>query len=284
MLEYLKLIYYLLNPKSIFLRRFSKGMGDNLLLTILLPHLKNKYPNSKIIIETEWPDLFTNNPYPDWVTTKHIKTTKKHIRPKYRINETTEVSLYNQIMSYVDIDKKGVPELFLTEDELSDIKKKYPGNYIVICPEGKQSFTANRKEWGFHNFQKLIKLLNDFTFVQIGSTNDKLLDGVIDARGLNIRESAALIKNSLLFVGLEGGLMHLTKAVGKRGVIIYGGFIKPEISGYDDFINIYNHVHCSPCFNSDKKHTSCETLECFRDITPEMVSEKILKGDVLDES
>ncbi|MBI9072005.1 MAG: hypothetical protein JEY94_10420 [Melioribacteraceae bacterium] len=284
MLEYLKLFYYLLNPKTIFIRRFSKGMGDNLLLSMLLPKLRKKFPNKPIVVETEWPDLYLNNPYPTWVTAKHFTTTKRHIRPKYKIDSATEIPLYNQMMKYLGIDGKGAPELYLTDEEIINVKNKYPFNYIVTCPEGKQSFTANRKEWGFENFQTLSKLLGDVKVVQIGAKKDRLLENAIDARGLNIRESAAVIKNSMFFIGLEGGLMHLAKAVGAKAVILYGGFIKPEISGYDGFINLYNNVHCSPCFNSNKPHSICETMECFDGITPEYVYNTLVKEGLLNEN
>ena len=284
MFEYLKLIYYLIHPKTIFLRRFSKGMGDNLLLTLLLPKLKEQNPTNPIIVETEWPELFTNNPYPTWVTTKHLSTTKKHIRPKYRINNVSKKSLYEKMMNYLGHEGKSEPELYLSDDEINQAKNKYPFHYIVTCPVGKQSFTANRKEWGIENFQELIKKFNNIKVVQVGSPTDELLESAIDARGLNIRESAAIIKNSLFFIGLEGGLMHITKSVGNRGVILYGGFIKPEISGYDNFINLYNNVHCSPCFNSDKPHTVCDTMECFDGITPEYVYNKILEEGFINEN
>ncbi len=271
MFEFIKLLYYLLNPKTIFLRRASHGMGDNLLMSMLLPKLKGKYPKHSIIVETELPELYYNNPYVTWVTKKHFTTTKRHIRPKYKIDETTEVSLYEQLMSFIDVKEKAHPQLFLTDEEIDYSKKKFPFNYIVTCPVGKQSFTANRKEWGVQNFAQLRRLLGEFEFVQVGSKSDELLENVHDARGCNIRESAAIIKNSLFFIGLEGGLMHISKAVGSKAVILYGGFIKPKISGYEDFLNIYNQTHCSPCFHSHKPHTICETMICFDEITPEYV-------------
>lgn len=271
MFEYLKLFYYLLNPNTIFLRRFSHGMGDNLLLTMLASELNNKYPNKSVIVETEWPDLFVNNPNVTWFTKKHFTTTKRHIRPKYKINIDTKRSLYNQMMDYIDTKEKGKPELFLTDKEVNDAKRNYPFNYIVTCPEGKQGFTANRKEWGFNNFQLLSNLFEEIEVIQIGSKDDRLLENVIDARGLSIRESAAILHGSMFFLGLEGGLMHLAKSVGVKGIILYGGFIKPEISGYDDFLNIYKEVHCSPCFNSNKAHSVCENMICFKDITPKYV-------------
>ena len=101
MWEYVKLLYYLWRPKVIFLMRTSHGMGDNLLLTLLLPGIRSKNPKKKIVVETPWKELFEHNPYVNWVTDKHFKTTKRHIKPKYYVDTNTTISLYEQMMGYI---------------------------------------------------------------------------------------------------------------------------------------------------------------------------------------
>lgn len=272
--DYLKLFYNLLGRDTIFLRRFSNGMGDNLLLTALLPELKNKYPNRKIIVESDkWTELFENNPFVDWVTDKHFKTTKRHIKPKYRITKNTKKSIHQQIAEYINFDHEVYPELYLKDDEIPPLNEK---NHIVFCPSGKQGFSANRKEWGIVNFQEVINELSTKTLItQVGLESDPLLDKVYDRRHLDIRQTAGLIKKSTLFVGLEGGLMHLAKSVGTRSLIIYGGVIDPNISGYNENINVFNKVNCSPCFNSEKPLDDCLHKKCMEPITPELVIQKI---------
>jgi len=274
--EYIKLLYYLFYPKSIFVRWISHALGDNLLLSVILPELRKKYPDRKIIVETKFPELFLHNPYADWVTDKHLKTTRKFIKPKYRIYEDTTKSIYEQMLAYVSEEKKGYPAIFLTGQEIS--KHKSNKKYFVVAPIGKISFSANRKEWGFEKFQALVNMIKkktEYSVVQIGSANDKLLEGVTDKRGLPIRESASVIKNSAGFIGLEGGLMHLAKAVNKDSVIIYGGFINPEISQYENNLNIVNLIECSPCFTSEKPLTYCDSMKCMNEITVDYVFSKL---------
>lgn len=282
MFDYLKLFYYLLNPRTIFVRRRSGALGDDLLMSLVLPALKGKYPDKKIVVEARWVEFFKNNPYVDWVTDKHFKTTKRHLKPKYAIDENTKDSIYKQFMKSLDLPGNAAPQLYLTDTEIQQAKNKYDFPYIVICPAGKVKFSANRKEWGIENFQKLRDLMIDHQFIQIGLKKDALLKNVIDARGVPVLESAAIIQNSLFFIGLEGGLMHLTKAVNKKSVIIYGGFIRPQISAYEENLNISNLVDCSPCFHSSYPHEHCETMKCMRGITPQMVYEKI-KSHLPDE-
>ena len=274
--EYILLFYYLLHPKAIFVRWTSHAMGDNLLLTVILPELRNKHPKSKIIVETKFPEFFIDNPNVDWITNRHFKTTKKFIKPKYKIIAETSKSIYEQMLSYISDKKEGFPKIYLTEAEIAKHKENF--EYFAIAPLGKQAFSANRKEWGFEKFQNLVNLINEKAnakIIQIGAKSDELLQNVIDKRGFPIRESAAIIKNSIAFIGLEGGLMHLAKSVEKDSVIIYGGFINPEISKYQNNINVINLVECSPCFTSEKPHTICETMLCMKGILPESVFDKI---------
>jgi ADP-heptose:LPS heptosyltransferase len=266
----------LVHPNSVFVRWISHALGDNLLLSVILPELRNKYPNKRIIVETKFPDLFLNNPNIDWVTDKHFKTTKKFIKPKYRIFLDTTKPIIEQMLEYVSEKKVEYPQIFLSKNEIEKYRKDY--KYFTITPIGKQAFHANRKEWGFEKFQKVVKLIkenSDFKFVQLGSSSDKLLEGVIDNRGLPIRDSAAVIKNSVGFIGLEGGVMHIAKAVNIDSVIIFGGFLNPKVTQYDSNINIVNLVECSPCLTSEEPLTHCDSMKCMNEISPEYVFNKI---------
>ncbi len=275
MLDYLKLFYYLLRPNTIFLRRISNALGDNILLSVLLPHLRKQYPGKKIVVESPRKEIFYHNPHVDWVTDKHFKTTKRHLKPKYRITHENCDSIIQQILSYVSEKNNTLPEIYLLKNETEYIKEKYPAYYITICPTGKTKFSANRKEWGVNKFQELIHLMPEFTFIQTGMPNDELLSGVIDARGLTIRQTAALLSSTILFIGLEGGLMHLAKAVGSKSAIIYGGYIQPKSSAYDDDLIFSTKPECSPCYTSERKQIPCETMICMKPILPEAVADQI---------
>ncbi len=275
MLDYLKLIYYLMRPRSIFLRRFSNALGDNVLLSSLLPAMRTNWPNHKIVIETPMPELFWNNPYVDWVTSKHIKTTRRHIKPKYWVLKGTEPPFTVQMNAFLGLKGRSEPKLFLTRNEIKDARNLYPFPYVTICPVGKTSFSANRKEWGLQNFVTLVNLLEGYHIVQVGMNKDPLLPKAIDARSLSIREMAAVVANSILFIGLEGGLMHLAKSVGTTSVIIFGGYIQPVTSGYSNNINIYSPVICSPCFSSETVSSDCPIMICMKQIRPEQVYLKI---------
>jgi len=281
LISYPKLVYYLLRPRTVFLRRTSSALGDNLLLTAVLPVLRRRYPDHRIVVETPWPQLFENNPYPDWVTDRHMKTTRRHIKPVYKVSGRGAASLITQMTSYVEADPDASPELYLEPSEMRWASDRYPGEYIVVCPTNPGDFCANRKEWGVPNFQALRDMLPEYTFLQIGLDADPLLERVVDARGLPVRRSAAVLHNSLFFLGLVGGLMHLARAVGTRSAIIYGGYEHPEITAYEGDLSFYNDVDCSPCYDSHSPQEPCDTMKCMRGIDPGTVQESI-RRELLD--
>jgi ADP-heptose:LPS heptosyltransferase len=274
--SYLRLLYYLLRPRTVFLRRTSNGLGDNLLLTALLPEMRKRLPDHRIVVETPWEELFRNNPYADWVTGKHVKTTTRHIKPVYRVEKRGDRPFLEQMLGYVGCHGGGDPRIYLTDDEIRLARERYPGRYIAVCPTGKNVFSANRREWGLDNFQQVRDLLSEYRFVQVGIEADPLLERVLDARGLPIRQSAAILHNAWFFLGLEGGFMHVARAVGTRSVVVFGGYILPETSGYRENVNISSEVDCSPCYNSHVSQESCASMKCMKAIDASMVYERIM--------
>jgi len=105
--------------------------------------------------------------------------------------------------------------------------------------------------------------------VQIGGSNDLKLEGAMDLRGkTTLRQTAAILANSLVFVGLVGFVMHLARAVDCRSVIIYGGREKPSITGYVANKNLYSQVRCAPCW----LRNACEfNHKCMDMVTVEQV-------------
>lgn len=54
----------------------------------------------------------------------------------------------------------------------------------------------------------------------------------------DFRRALSVMKNSKLFIGPEGGLHHGAAAVGKPAVVLFGGFVPPEVTGYSDHANL----------------------------------------------
>jgi ADP-heptose:LPS heptosyltransferase len=277
LLEHISLLFWMLRPRTIFLRRSSRAMGDNLLLSTLLPALRLRFPRHRIVVETAFPELFRHHPHVAWATRAHWATTSRHLKPRYRVLPGEKHSLYTQLAHSIGLDSASPPQLTLLPREREAARRRVDGTYICLCPVGKRGFCNNRKEWGCDRFQELVDQWDGPTFVQIGSPGDPLLKGVLDLRGLSLRESAALLANASAFLGLEGGLMHLAKAVECPAVILYGGLVAREVSSYPDHVVLASTPSCAPCFSSEFPLEPCEGMECMRAISVEQVAAALSK-------
>jgi ADP-heptose:LPS heptosyltransferase len=161
------------------------------------------------------------------------------------------------------------PYIFLTEAEL--LAGRHAENQVAIQSSGVGGpFPIRNREWYPERFQLLCaELRSDVRVVQVGSANDMKLEGAVDLRGkTNLRQTAAVLANSLVFVGLVGFVMHLARAVDCRSVIIYGGREKPAITGYVANKNLFNQVRCAPC----GLRNTCEfNLKCLDMVSVEQV-------------
>jgi hypothetical protein len=53
------------------------------------------------------------------------------------------------------------------------------------------------------------------------------------------RHACAILERSIGYVGHEGGLHHAAAALGKRAVVVFGGYISPDVTGYANHKNLY---------------------------------------------
>jgi CDP-glycerol glycerophosphotransferase len=127
------------------------------------------------------------------------------------------------------------------------------------------------KEWGVARLAAVTReLARDFNLVQLGATTDPVLPVGRDLRGqTSLREAAAILAASEVFVGLEGFLAHLARAVDCPSVVVLGGRARPETFGYACNVNFYRAVECSPC---GLREGCPHDLKCLADILPETVA------------
>ena len=166
------------------------------------------------------------------------------------------------------------PYLHLTPAELTSAPR-LPRQVSIHSSGLAAAIPYRTKEWGADRFTSLARLLSDdFSLVQIGSPRDPVLPGVaLDLRGrTTLREAAAIQANSLLFVGLEGFLAHLARAVDCPSVIVHGGRAAPHAFGYSANINLHATPPCSPC---GLRESCPNDLACLAAITPEHVVEAV---------
>ena len=268
------------------------GIGDMLLLTIITRHLHENGRGENRVF-THYPEIFESNPTISKVFDKESLTfrmakllCKDYHEITYRCWSTLlphqksifDCHVIEQFCHQLSIRGKLQlkPALFLTRRELEQVEIP-TGKYLVVQSQASHSnHPQSTKDWPAQRMQEVVDALKPtYRIVQLGSKQDHPLKGVDLMLGkTSIREAAILLKSAACFIGLEGALMHLARAVDCSSVVIWGGRLQPSQIGYPCFENLYQKMDCSPCWIPN----ACpHGLACMDSITSDMVLERIDK-------
>lgn len=274
-----------LHGKPMVVLSFGGGLGDQLLLSSIAREYRRR-GKLRVWVSTSVPELFVGNAdvqrtirqdsaHDQWFVNRfggkfiwpnyspHVPEERKDIPPKKHI--LAIMCEQAGLSGRVDIR----PYLHLNHNEIK--LGRICERQVAIQSTGQSAkHFMWTKEWYPERFQSVVDILkNQFNFVQVGSASDFKLRGAHDMRGkLSIRGTAAVLANSLCFVGLVGFLMHLARSVECRSAIVYGGRELPSQSGYICNENLTGQTSCSPCWRYD----NCSGQRaCMEQITVEHV-------------
>jgi ADP-heptose:LPS heptosyltransferase len=270
-----------------FPSRFFQGagrIGDDLLCTTVLRELRKRGKRSLAVV-TRNPALFEKNPDVEKIIRQNdtslnrwgraglpvVKLMHTGYDPAHDLDLPPDEHILIRMCRLAGVTGPVElrPYIFLTPAELA--AGKIADNQVAVQSTGLAApFALQNREWYPQRFQELCaELRSDVRVVQIGSSSDMKLEGAIDLRGkTNLRQTAAVLANSLVFIGLVGFIMHLARAVDCRSVIIYGGREKPSITGYVANKNLYHQVRCAPCW----LRNACEfNRKCMDMVTVDQV-------------
>jgi ADP-heptose:LPS heptosyltransferase len=201
------------------------GFGDHILTTAIVRRAATKHPGKKIAVgdgtRIIWSEVFDGNPHltrevvPDCIWVHDSPGRRPYIR---------EIHDWGYVFNK---DYRAEPgELFL--------EGWGPVNVVYIEPNVKGSNTVN-KDWGFDHWQRVVDTLPDVDFIQ---GRGRRLAGVAQYDTASFRDACGLLLHADFFVGTDGGLHHAAAAIGKRAVVLWSGFVNPEILGYETHVNL----------------------------------------------
>lgn len=156
------------------------------------------------------------------------------------------------------------------------------------------------KNWPISYWKKFIKLITkvypNYQIVLIGDKNEtSLIKQILNNEDKNVHsligqtsisDLIGIIQNSLLFIGLDGGPMHIAASQGVPTFTIWGGS-NYKLYGYQNINNvkhkiIHKKLACHPCNSWINPNTSkvtnpnnCPDYECLNSLTPEFAFSKI---------
>ena len=274
--------------------QFNGGIGDELLLTTVAFELKKRSPKIKIWQISHSHELLQHNPayhkifsWENWQLRYSQLLRFKTLRLAYAkeiVPKELEAPVSSHILSIL-CTKAGVtgeislrPYLYLSEDEKLACRQNHKTITVYCLGEHSHISVMKNKIWGAERLQKVIDALSEkygseIEILQIGGKDDPRLNNVTDMRGkTTLRESAAILSQSICCLTTVGLVMHMARAVHCPSVVVYGGREHSWQSGYSGNVNIESFPECAPCW----KWNECDfERKCMTTISVETVLQGI---------
>ena len=193
--------------------------------------------------------------------------------------------------SGLDVGRKSLP-YFCADIGRYDVLKRhglYGRRYITVHDGFDQSNTPIHetvtKCWPIEHWRRFVELMKretDVVIVQIGAKNSRPIAGVdIDlVNKTTLDDVAWLLKNSLLHVDGESGLVRMANALHTRSIVLFGP-TSESFFGLDNNVDLVAEG-CRNCWWSTKDWLSLcprgfERPQCMLSITPERVRDAAVK-------
>lgn len=140
---------------------------------------------------------------------------------------------------------------------------------VVIEPTIKSNASPN-KQW--QGWGDLVAQRRDLPWLQIGPV--RTMPGVRHVATPTFAHALAVLSVSGAAVLPEGGLHHAAAAVGLSAVVIFGGYVSPDVTGYDSHINLFtggtacgSRNRCQHCATAMKEISPAQVLASLETIT-----------------
>jgi ADP-heptose:LPS heptosyltransferase len=256
------------------------ALGDVLLCTPALHRLKQVNPGCRVVFLTKYPQVLHGLPFIDEVLDSDTTRVPDALDLGYEHALPPRRHIARVIGDLLGLRVPDVrPRCAVDRDLVARYAKEWaalPRPWVVINRRA-GPFTPN-KDWPDGHWDVLVRrLARTGTAIEIGGPTPPVAEPVggsyVDLRGrTSLPELVAVLAATDLHVGPISGPVHVAAAVGKPGVVIYGGYEDPSCSGYRRNINLYSPVPCSPCW----LRTPCpKERVCLTQISPDRVEQAL---------
>jgi hypothetical protein len=265
-------------------RVYSRGLGDTLAISAVLAAMNQQRPGLRAVVFSKIPELFEANPlvccnldYRNMAKLQRslLKSVAKYLRgrtvicvgqekwvlhtwPWQRHVVDHSIRWLRQMLPDYPAGFAGLDgvttQVFVSEQEKKTFAAKFsdlPTEFSVIkATSAATSGFRVLKNWRIEHMQSVVNAtLSKTPWVQIGGMEEPLLEGVIDMRGLSIRESIYLLSRARLTLTVEGFVSHAAATFGTPVIVIFSGYHDLKTFVYPITIPIHADPApaCAPC-------------------------------------
>jgi ADP-heptose:LPS heptosyltransferase len=241
-----------------YVLKVEGGVGKHIMATSLVRWINLKYPESKIIVASSFPEIFENNPrvhrtlsinqaylFEDYIKGNDWRQGEPYAMFEYYNDLKHFCELLPKAYLFGEYDAEWKTELYPTKGELAEAET-YPNNIITIQATGganNQPSIQMRKDVGGKDIPIelahtiAVKLTEQgFKVVQIRGPNEPVIPGVEQFTG-HTRQLMALATKIVAHVGIDSLMMHICGALNKPMLILWGE-TSPKNLGYSYAKNI----------------------------------------------
>lgn len=141
-----------------------------------------------------------------------------------------------------NLDFRAMPgEIFFSPSEIAIGKRRGKGFVLIEPSVPAWKSSAANKDWGWANYQTVARILEarGHRVVQfVHARGGRSLVKVDAVRTWSFRDALSILRCAAIYLGPEGGLHHAAAALGIPGVVLFGGFIPPSVTGYAIHTNL----------------------------------------------
>lgn len=123
------------------------------------------------------------------------------------------------------------------------------GPFVFVEPSVKRQATRN-KDWGLERYIPVIDAFPSVRFVRPVYEDSRPFPRAEPLEGYTFRQICAIIARAEAYLGAEGACHHAAALAGVPGVVVFGGALDPEVTGYPIHTNLADGVPCGswmPC-------------------------------------
>lgn len=212
-----------------------------------------------------------------------VKDKAIFLKPKKNILNLPEYLINLKLLR---LKSKQKPFFHIKKEDIKWAKDNFQEKFITLSPSSNNTVRWNKKRWDSKRWIKLNKILNEkeINSIFIGRKkdypNDLLKSIKNNMLDIGLGKTAAIIKESKLLIGIDGGLTHLASAVGTSSIVLFGPANPKKDLPYFKSIPIIKKNTCkyAPCLKENNGISildKCKRSKCMEAIQIEDVLNKI---------